>query len=307
MSETDTLQRTATNATILGIASLDRTLPIVGAVLIALFVLVKPEATQGFGFLERVLFWTMHIGLGLASLLVASRLLRPSQRIVRSTLAAVILTGLLGCAMLAPVYLGLEQLMPERLAEPPDEWLDAFAAKGIPQALIAEFIEVAPLFFVAWLAVNLPLLFNRTSPGAEPPGGPDGSDGTPVESAEASGDGIDKGGPFLARLPRAIGDDLVVVSSDMHYLHVHTTMGKCMLLGTLREVAEELGDAGMRVHRSHWVARAHVEKLVRDGQSWLCQLSNGVRVPVSRRNRKAVAEWYGHGARVVPIAARKTG
>ncbi len=310
MSQTVTMQRTTTNATILGIASLGRTLPIVGVVLIALFVLVKPEATQGFGFLERLLFWTVHIGLGLGSILMASRLLRPSQRIVRSTLAAVILTGLVGCAMLAPLYLGLEQLMPERLAEPPDDWLDVFAARGIPQALIAEFIEVAPLFFVAWLAVNLPLLFTRPTLGSEPPVDPEGSGGThgtPVESAEQAADGVDDTGSFLARLPKAIGDDLVVVSSDMHYLHVHTTKGQCMLLGTLREVAEELGEAGMRVHRSHWVAREHVQKLVRDGQSWLCQLTNGLRVPVSRRNRKAVAEWYGHGARVVPMTARKTG
>ncbi len=306
MSETDAMQRTTTNATILGIASLNRTLPIVGVVLIALFVLVKPEATQGFGFLERLMFWTVHIGLGLVSLLVASRLLRPSQRIVRSTIVAIVVTGLLGCAMLAPVYLGLEQLMPERLAEPPDDWLDVFASKGIPQALIAEFIEVVPLFFTAWLAVNLPLLFKRFSVESPPPGSPDGSDGTPAESAEPSSDG-DETGSFVARLPRAIGDDLVVVSSDMHYLHVYTTKGKCMLLGTLREVADELGEAGMRVHRSHWVAKEHVEKLVRDGQSWLCQLSNGQRVPVSRRKRKAVAEWFGHGARVVPMAARKTG
>ncbi len=307
MSQTDNMQRTTTNATILGIASLNRTLPVVGAVLIALFVLVKPEATGGFGFFERLLFWTVHIGVGLAILVVASRLLRPSQRVVRSTTAAVIVTGVLGCAMLAPVYLGFEQLLPERLAEPPDDWLDVFASKGVPQALIAEFIEVAPLFFVAWLTVNLPLLLNRPAAGSEPPGSPDGSGGTAVESAGKSGDGDSAAGAFLARLPRAIGDDLVVVSSDMHYLHVHTTKGKCMLLGSLQEVAEAFGEAGMRVHRSHWVAREHVEKLVRDGQSWLCQLSNGLRVPVSRRNRKAVDAWYGHGARVVPMAARKTG
>lgn len=307
MSQSDTLQRSATNATILGIASLGRTLPVVGAVLIALFVLVKPEATQGFGFLERLLFWTVHIGLGLLSILVASRLLRPSQRIVRSTLVAVILTGLVGAAILAPLYLGLEQLMPERLSEPADDWLDLYATKGIPQALIAEFIEVAPLFFVAWLAVNLPLFFSRPSPESQSPADPDGSGGTPVEPAEQNADGVDETGSFLARLPRAIGDDLVVVSSDMHYLHVHTTKGQCMLLGTLREVAEELGEAGMLVHRSHWVAREHVEKLVRDGRSWLCQLTNGLRVPVSRRKRKAVADWFGHGARVVPMAARRTG
>ncbi len=307
MSVTDSMQRNRTNATILGVASLDRTLPVVAAVLIALFVLVKPEATQGFGFLERLAFWSLHIGLGLASLLLASRLIAPSRRIVRSTLAAVIVTGLVGCAILAPVYLGLEQLMPDRLAEPPDDWLDMLATKGILPALLAEFIEVLPVYLIAWLAVNLPLLFRRMSVVSHPPDDPEGSGGTPVEASVEPANAKSARDSFLARLPRAIGDDLVVVSSDMHYLHVHTTRGQCMLLGTLKEVAEELGEAGMRVHRSHWVSRDHVEKLVRDGQSLFCQLSTGSRVPVSRRNRKRVAEWFGHSARVVPIKARKTG
>ena len=307
MSVTDSMQRSKTNATILGVASLDRTLPVVAAVLIALFVLVKPEATQGFGFLERLVFWSLHIGLGLASLLVASRLIGPNRRIVRSTLAAVIVTGLLGCAILAPVYLGLEQLMPERLAEPPDDWLDRLATRGPLSALLAEFIEVLPVYFVAWLAVNLPLVFNRPSVVSGPPDDPKGSGGTPVEVSNAGTSVEESSDSFVARLPKAIGEDLVLVSSDMHYLHVHTTRGQCMLLGTLKEVAEELGEAGLRVHRSHWVARDHVEKLIRDGQSWFCQLSTGSRVPVSRRKRKQVSEWFGHGATVVPMKARKTG
>ena len=306
-SVNDSGQRARTNATILGVASLDRTLPVVAAVLIGLFVLVKPEATQGFGFLERLAFWGLHIGLGLASLLMASRLIGPSRRIVRSTLAAVIVTGLVGCAILAPVYLGVEYLMPERLAEPPDDWLDMLAAKGLLPAMLAEFIEVLPVYFLAWLAVNLPLLFNRTALISGSPDDPDGSGGTPVEASNTRVEAEESADTFVARLPRAIGNDLVVVSSDMHYLHVHTTGGQCMLLGTLKEVAAELGEAGLRVHRSHWVARDHVTKLIRDGQSLFCHLSNGARVPVSRRKRKQVSEWFGHGARVVPIKARKTG
>ncbi len=307
MSATHSMQRSRTNATILGVASMGRTLLVAAAVLIGLFVFVKPEATQGFGFFERLAFWSLHIGLGLASLVVASRLIGPSRRIVRSTLAAVIVTGLVGCAILAPVYFGIEQLMPDRLAEPPDDWLDVLATKGLLPALLAEFIEVLPVYFVAWLAINLPLVFSRTSVLSEPPDDPDGSGGKSNEDSEEVVSAEQASDTFLARLPKAIGDDLVVVSSDMHYLHVHTTRGQCMLLGTLKEVAEELGEAGMRVHRSHWVARDHVEKLVRDGQSWFCQLSTGSRVPVSRRQRKQVSTWFGHGARVVPMKSRKTG
>ena len=91
----------------------------------------------------------------------------------------------------------------------------------------------------------------------------------------------------------------------MHYLHVHTTRGKCMLLGALRDAAQELGDAGMLVHRSHWVAHEHVQRLVRSGAGWNCEMSNGMRVPVSRRNRARVTEWYGHSGNVVSLPASR--
>jgi DNA-binding LytR/AlgR family response regulator len=112
----------------------------------------------------------------------------------------------------------------------------------------------------------------------------------------------DAGGSFYSRLPRAIGCDIILISSDMHYLHVYTTLGKCMILGTIRDAAEQLGDDGVLVHRSHWVAHKHVNRLSRRGRSWECVMSNDQRVPVSRRNQGKVSEWYGRSGNVVSLA-----
>ncbi len=73
--------------------------------------------------------------------------------------------------MLAPVYLLLEGLAPPRLADEPDNWLDFFAMRGPIQSVIAEFLEVTPVFLAAWFAANLPLLVSRPELDESPPGG----------------------------------------------------------------------------------------------------------------------------------------
>jgi hypothetical protein len=298
-------QHKATNLTVLGAASLSTTLPVVGTVLVLLFVLMKPEATSGYNVPERLLFWSAHIGLGLVSILIASKLIRP--RLVRITppWLTILLTGLVGAAMLTPLYLLLEGLTPPRLVSEPDDWLDFFAMQGLIQSVIAEFLEVTPVFLAAWFAVNLPLLVSRPELDDSDPDGPSGPGGarsdkpTPWQSpmSEDAGDG------FYSRLPRAIGRDIILISSDMHYLHVYTTLGKCMILGTIRDAAEQLGDNGLLVHRSHWVAHKHVNRLTRRGRSWECIMSNDQRVPVSRRNQGKVSEWYGRSGNVVSLTA----
>lgn len=297
----------ATNLTVLGAASLSRTLPVVGLALVLLFVLMKPEATSGYPVLGRLAFWTVHIGLGLGSILVTSKLIRPGFFRDTPHWLAILVTGLAGAAILAPLYLLLEGLVPTHLVDEPDDWLDVFAAQGLLQSVLAEFIEVTPVFLATWFAVNLPLLFAGPEVGEEPPGKPDGPGGSRSDRPATGGKGgrEDTGDSFFSRLPRVIGRDIIVVSSDMHYLHVYTTQGKCMILGTIRDAAEELGDIGMLVHRSHWVAHDHVRRLVRRGRSWECVMTNDHRVPVSRRNQQKVTEWYGKSGNVVSLAAGK--
>ena len=301
---------TESNSTVLGVASMSKTLPVVCVMLIVLFVFIKPEATAGYGFAERLLFWTVHIGLGLASIVLASKLLRPALGRAMPLTVAILITGIAGAAMLAPVYLLLEQFAPAGVVEEPDSWLDLFAAQGPLKSVVAEFLEVTPVFLAAWFAVNLPLLLARPVVKARPPDTPAGPGGgraasgqtdTPPQLHDRHRE------RFFELIPRALGQDIIAVSSDMHYLHVHTTLGKCMVLGTIRNVASLLEDAGLLVHRSHWVAHAHVQRIAKRGSVWECVMTNNLRIPVSRRNRAKVTEWYGGAGNVVSIASRKAG
>ncbi|MEE4162739.1 MAG: LytTR family DNA-binding domain-containing protein [Woeseiaceae bacterium] len=295
----------ATNNSVLGIAPLAKTLPAAGIALVMLFVLMKPEASFGLSFLERLLFWSAHVGLGLGGIALISRLARPRWLNRLPLLVVLLLLGVAGALLLAPAYLALEALFPAATPEVADDWLDRFAGRGLGAAVLVEFLEVIPVFVAAWFAVNLPLLLARETLSGNGPGTPEGPGGGHTQTTREPRDELARAA-FLGQLPRAIGEDIVAISSDMHYLHVYTTLGKCMILGALRDAADALADAGMLVHRSHWVAHEHVTRLGRKDTHWYCEMSNGARIPVSRRNRKAVANWYGRADNVVTLSARQS-
>ena len=92
---------------------------------------------------------------------------------------------------------------------------------------------------------------------------------------------------FLQRLPVKFRTaDLYAVSSEDHYLRVHTSLGEELILMRLADAVRELDSAdGLQVHRSWWVAKDGVAEEKRiDGRSILV-LTNGTEVPVSRSYR----------------------
>ncbi len=101
---------------------------------------------------------------------------------------------------------------------------------------------------------------------------------------------------FPDRLPFKLkGATIRAVSSEDHYLRIHTDRGSDLILMRLSDALTELeGLEGAQTHRSWWVARDAVEDVSRgDGRATLT-LEGGIEVPVSRRYAKALrnAGWY---------------
>ena len=92
---------------------------------------------------------------------------------------------------------------------------------------------------------------------------------------------------FLERLPVKFRTaELYAISSEDHYLRVHTSLGEELILMRLADAVRELSKVdGLQVHRSWWVAKIGVtnEKKA-DGRSFLI-LPTGTEVPVSRSYR----------------------
>ena len=101
--------------------------------------------------------------------------------------------------------------------------------------------------------------------------------------------------PLLLRLkPANRGLPLHVTVSD-HYTEVTTTLGRELILLRFADALGELGPVpGLQVHRSHWVADAHVARLVRDNGRMTILLCDGTEVPVSRTYAAAVRQRWGY-------------
>jgi DNA-binding LytR/AlgR family response regulator len=90
-----------------------------------------------------------------------------------------------------------------------------------------------------------------------------------------------------------LGDEVLHVQADLHYLQVTTALGRTMVLGSLAAVEAHFVDQGLRVHRSHWVALRAVRGVRRKGEGWVVDLDGGSSVPVSRRRVAQVRERLG--------------
>ncbi len=125
-----------------------------------------------------------------------------------------------------------------------------------------------------------------------------------IPSAEFPDRGMDTSDPgiaspvpsWLERVPTEIGTDVIAVSSELQYLRIWTPRGCALILGALASVETESAALGLRVHRSWWVAKKHVMGVRRTPTGAICLMSDGSRVPVSRRRRAEVLAHFGDGA-----------
>ena len=280
------------DGTVLGAAPIKTSLVLVAAILSLLFTVVEPAASAGLGFWARLSFYVLHIGIGLLAILLASCCLRFWRLAQLPTIISLGVTGVIGTVMAAPLYCAIELLYPPEII---DDSLDVFGKQGWWQAIVAEFLQVLPVMLASWYSVNLPFLLDKPRLLNEVDA--DVPDGSPDEFDLEASERQRRLEHLYQRLPEVLGRDIVAISSDLHYLNVHTTLGKILVLGSLKYYAEALADIGMQVHRSNWVAKAHIVKVYVAGAEAYCLMSNGMKVPISRNKRKEVKSYFGQSVR----------
>ena len=97
------------------------------------------------------------------------------------------------------------------------------------------------------------------------------------------------------RLDKGMGRDIVSLSMQDHYVEVTTDTGKQLILMRLTDAIEELHPIeGQQLHRSHWAARAHLQKLEKDGARHVVRLTDGRSLPVSGTYLEDVQKALGH-------------
>lgn len=234
------------------------------------------------------------MSVSLIGIFIASVFVRRLAAANISNVWLILITGILASIVVSPGFVLIESMF-SSLDRAPDSVLDEFAASGWPFALIVESIEVMPTLTITWFLVNIPILLNSTFIEDNTPLDPaDKSTKTSTITPKDEQQDLAKQ-QFLAKLPKNIGKELMYISSDLHYLNVTTTKGNVLILGSINKVAEIFDEEGFLVHRSHWVNKKHVVRIVIAGSSAQCLMSNQKSIPVSRSKRKLLKAYFGNG------------
>ncbi len=298
------------NGTLDSPSSLDfgRYLTGAGGVVAVLFAVLDPSPSAGLGLTTRLFFWLLHVYGGLAILVLVQNWLDRVGALRRRPWLAVTLAGLVGALLFAPLALGLEGLFGQQ-EDFDGKGAEQLAQTGFFGELLSEASETAPAFIVTWIVLQLPWLLrldfrsraptrpeSKSEPVAEPESESKTEAEPEVESQPEEVLGVDL--DFFTALPEALGRDVVALTSELHYLRVKTPRGNALVLYNLKDAVADLEThfAGLQVHRSHWVARDHVQRLVRRGSGWACELSTGDLIPISRRKARMAREVFGEAA-----------
>ena len=246
------------------------------------------------------LFWALQIGVGLTILQTILYLMSRVDSKGRMPLwSLVAMSGLCGSVVLAPIYWLIgEGLMQQFMGFA--ETIDTDELRSVERtlgwaALVEEWLEISGPVIAGWALISwprlqglLPPLVQKTNRSVDEPLAALSQEPKVIEESVRS---------WRKALPKELGDDVMAVKSELQYLRVWTTRGAALVLGSLQEVEDEEGSAGMRVHRSWWVHARHVRTVGRRGEAAICELSDGREVPISRRRKADAIERFGDRAR----------
>jgi hypothetical protein len=256
------------------------------------FTALEPASSQGLDLLPRLAFWAVHNAAALALLSVAQLAISRTRRLgAAPPVLQVIMAGLLGAALFTPVALALDALFARFGMAVVDE-------ANTLSNLVQEFVALAPPLLLIWGLLNAPRLFRLQQDAA--PAGPAASG--PVahgpDKPPALSPAVDREQGLLQefwdRVPGRLGKDIVALTAELHYLRVYTSRGDALIFMAFGRAVEALeAERGFQVHRSHWVALAHVVDMEQQDGRLFCVLDTGLRLPVSRANRAAFRDAIG--------------
>ncbi|MCU0828714.1 MAG: LytTR family transcriptional regulator [Tabrizicola sp.] len=258
-----------------------------GTVLSIGLTLSEPSASSGLDWSARFIFWLAHVFCALFFFEFAQISL--GRLSVFGRLPPLLLVSAVGGvgALLFSVFslLALDRI-PFLVGNPVE--VEPVSMAG----LFDELRNSGAASILFWVLLNSPrlIIIARQKAGDEikdtrPPASLAPAPAAETGSSEASDALLD----LLSRLPRRIGTDIVAVSAELHYLRVYCRYGEALILMSYGRAVEALGVIpGQVIHRSHWVALAHVLTVENDGGRVICRMVTGLRLPVSRTHRASL-------------------
>ncbi len=217
-----------------------------------------------------VIQWTLQASIGIFAIVLCHMLLLRSLMFERlDPWRQLIVSGIAGAVVFAPVALAIDLLIIGEEME----------AASLGLELVDEFMALVIPMCLVWVAINAPFALGfQLVREAAGPASTEIQPGTePVSAA-----------PFMQLVDTSVRGDVIYMKAELHYVLVVTDKGKDLILYSLKDAIQELGnDDGFQSHRSWWVNPNYVDGFRRAGRQGELTLSTGDAVPVSRSQLSA--------------------
>lgn len=219
--------------------------------------------TSVFPMPERIAYWTVLMGVGIAASSIANPL------VINRWLPkahALFQVAAISALISVPITIGLGaiEFAADRIIAPPAWW-------GLQYLYVLALSAV--MTSLAWVVDRWRAGMLAAAPA-------------PASSLAALSPA------FTDRLPvKFRSAQVYAVSAEDHYLRVHTSLGETMILMRLADAVRELAALeGLQTHRSWWVAKQGLADASKGDGKVTLKLKSGAEAPVSRTYQKAVKD-----------------
>ena len=262
----------------------------VALALITLYILLGPLDTVSLPWMQRIAIWslagTLNFITGYAGCVLTLCLVR-SRPLAQVRLALAAMCVILAFPCMAVTYTVYGLFHDGTLPDVGPGRIYAFNLVFVFLLVALAHHVVRLRLRVKWLAATA----EHTAGGRRAEAGSgEGNDLHEAASSDPHGTRLQQNRLF-ERLPEALGRDVIHVEVSGHYIRVTTTVGSAVTLMRFADAVDALGDSGMRIHRSYWVAYRHVTHLVRRDRHrrTLLRVTGDHELPVSRSFLPAVS------------------
>jgi hypothetical protein len=235
--------------------------------------MLEPESLAGESIFTSLLFWTVQISILIPLLIITHRFLQNIR--VFDHLNPWFKTGMAGfiaSLVFMPLGLGIDYVLGL------DEWGKIQTLEDALPHILEEAGGIIGPVTLTWIAINAPRILQLNFQ-------------SPIIIENKKSEPEKKTNPYiLSLIPHALGRDIIYLMSELHYLRIITTQGETLQLYNLQNAIDELKDLydGMQTHRSYWVNKAHVDKIIGKASDRKILTKQGHLIPISRRQYSTV-------------------
>ena len=274
---------------------------------VAVFTIIGPISTyEQLSPLRRLGYWSLwyFVAWPVCFCMSAVALYWLRERTPRAATIGLAGTTLLAAVPATGIVCSIDQLLrPECVGGLPITYLRVLAVM-MPATLLVHFVALQRVKLNAAPGLPEATLQEETQPAARTV--PDGTgdhavrlscnDPAPAAAPRAEATPLTRPRSVFDRLPRQLGTDLIYLKVEDHYVKAYTPAGSALVLMRFADAVAELSAHGLQVHRSYWVAKPYMKRVMpKDGRTVL-RLTTGQDIPVSRTYLHAVRAALGDRA-----------